>query len=497
MPKTSKQILLKNYPSLEDFETAEKLFSQVDASINKLKRSADGLRFSAIRSNGEIFLLSQGYHFGNEDLSKKITLLNLLNRKGVIHVKIAFKKLPNNYIKPMIVKIMTQTPEAKAIYNPRIHREMQLNHLFGITPYGLIMERESTLNGINVIKSYLILDDWGDDLFDSLGFLEKKDNIFSLSPLAALDLLVQSLEIPFEIANNGMVHRDLKLDNFAVKKIENYTQYHHVFYQLKAIDVADAKEISIDRPFFSTPDEIAGTAEYLTPFLLHLTTNTPWKVSIFPSNVPLLETKLSLLIPGLILQGDPNTKALKLYIYNKFDDARFNHFQAIPLHVEQAMSYYKKHRMTFNEVNQTELVHEVLLDNESLLELLRLIEDFPTQIHEDDFLPFQYNLETDLYAATKTALIFLSYSLVYFRSSTLLLSDKLIDLLNQFQFLSGTILNSTSFHYYNPYPRFSDKERNYIHHLLQNLRAQVNQLKENDLVSSPICLAESTKTLGI
>lgn len=482
-----KQILIDNAPTVEHFMVAKELFSQVDESVTKIKRCTI-LPFSAIRVENEIFLLSQGY-FYERTYHTLPELLALLGGGGSIYVRIAFKLLPNGRIKPMIVKIIAQLQDTKDKYRQKIQQEMDFNRLFEMTPYTLVMERESsflknkypqTSSELHrLVKSYLILENGGPDLIE----LFNKPFVATSSPLAILDIAYQCLNKAYSYYNIRYVHRDLKLDNYVAKPIENSHEYQEVFYNIQIIDPADAQAFSDEtRQLFlgSTFHSCAGTQDYLPPFQRDFifTPNLRWNLTILHPSLSFEEEKKHLL-SGFVLQAKISSteKSFNLFITNKNNESGW---QQLSLNQEKCQKFIKKYEDIFNKsyFNADSKIDTYPLNKEDILELFQLTENFlPRSSTEAPDFILVYNLETELYGAAKAAHEIIKICAYKLRQSSSPDStlEKLAGIINT---TIMRILSHKTFSPYNPYPQFSDSTHSKIKSSLEYVQSEVNLLKE-------------------
>ncbi len=475
MTRKTKKIILETIPTLQDFAKAEQLFAKTDPSINKIKRS-ETFAFSAIRSNGEIFLLSQGYFFGNDD--ENMNLRALLHKKGITHVKIAFKKLPNGNIKPMVAKIITQTSAANKEFRSSLQQEMFSNNLFGMTPYSLVMERESYSKKFSevTIKSYLILEDCGYDLIDSF-------SNYKLSHLAILDIAAQCFDIPGDFAGKRHVHRDLKLDNISVQPINNSAEYEEIFFKVIPIDLGNVVRFSNDKTqqYLSnlTNGDYAGTWNYAPPFLVKSFSNQLWNLIVIPHGSPVKLTKEY--GSSFILQENEDN-SLTLFLLH-FYKGKF-HRKNIQISNEKMMDFSKKHNLLEKESNNLDKKGPILfkLNREQLRELLEPTEGFLCNATRRECLFYPYKLETDLYSIARTVSALLNELQ---KSSASLLCNETRELLKILKDCVTLIETSYAFHPCNPNPTFEEWEHKEINDLIDSSKKLVKKLKDLRLKPVP------------
>jgi serine/threonine protein kinase len=503
--------LLHTQPSLADFEKAERLFKQHEhTALNKIKRTesmvagAQSNQFSAIQHNGEIYLLSLGHSFNNVSEireNRDALLKRLAGLHGITCVKFAFKKLPNGSIKPMMVKIIEHTPQAHETSRQRIENEMRANHRFGIAPDAFLMERDSQHffsenDSIPTQKFYQFLDDCGPDLVDLLDPRQE----YPLSPLATLDIAIQCFKIPYTLYEQGLVHRDLKLDNIASGVISR--EYNQAFYKIRPIDPDTVKKLASSKEAF-IPEKNdarieAGTAEYLTPYIRRFLSKSTWALAIIPMSVEPNDgieaqlEKIPTFTSGYILQETKDS--LALYSFRRSQSAGKGHYiKSFQLSPEKVSNFKEKYTKLFaNGVLTFEPQREQLIQILSLT-----LNTLPHEFDSNKQYLLAYNLETDWYAIAITVLKILELDK---SENTFVprLSSKELKLFENIKFLTFKILRSSTFDSCNPYPRLDrEKIKGLIDHLEETAQALKNEHRILNVVSNIIPLSPKRAVFSV
>ncbi len=484
--KQTENIVLEKTPTIEDFHTARELFNQPEYHlVNKIKRS-EKFPFSALRyqfeGKDEIFLVSQSYIYENEDYEN---VEAYLNSKGLTRVKIAFRLLPNNQIQPMILKIIEQNPETTQLYKPRIAQEMKYNHFFGVTPYQFVIERTSSSTKWNLpkrIKSYLILNDLGPDVWDTLWGNNpiSMSQDFNLTALQVADVIAQALGIPYSNIEENHVHRDLKPENLT---LQPDSRYENIFYKVNAIDYADMRDVSSDKHkwFFAHPNEFTGTPEYLTPFLRQFCSNNArWPLTILSPTIDI--SKPQIFPSGFSLQKSNDGK-LSLLLAGTHVKSNKPFFITISLLPEVASEYIKKYEQTFFNFDNTSQSKSFLLTIQGLTELLQMTKSFmPEKARKENVLYLQYCFETELYAMVKSVLMMIEEPLPRLNNQSLkdikpLLSNEIQNILNSITKFAEQVLELPTFHFCNPKPRFSESTKHSLSTCLNQLQTAIYTMK--------------------